>query len=67
MACEDGRRLAEALEGEGIPAAIVGKTTDSNDRIIRNAEEIRFMNRPQGDEIYKIAVPEIAGAERSGK
>lgn len=53
MVTEDGPGLLEALEAEKIPAAIVGRTTDSNDRIIRNGEEVRFLDRPKNDEIYR--------------
>ncbi|MCM1191517.1 MAG: AIR synthase-related protein [Butyrivibrio sp.] len=53
MVTEDGPGLLEALKAENIPAAIVGRTTDSNDRIIRNGEETRFLDRPKSDEINK--------------
>ncbi|MCH5344462.1 MAG: hydrogenase maturation factor [Acetatifactor sp.] len=56
MTSEDGAALAEALEAEQIPAAIIGRTTDSNDRIIRNEDEIRYMDRPGMDEIYKMGL-----------
>lgn len=54
MVTEDGPGLAEALKAENIPAAVVGRITDSNDRIIRNGEETRFLNRPGGDEVYRV-------------
>ncbi len=54
MTAEDGPALAEALLAERIPAAVIGRTTDGNDRIIRNDDEIRYMDRPGMDEIYKI-------------
>ena len=53
MTAADGETLAAALRREGIPAAVVGKITDSNDRIIVNEDEIRYMDRPRTDEIYK--------------
>ncbi len=52
MACRDGLGLAGALEAEGIPAAVVGKVTDSRDRILVNGDEIRYMNRPERDGVY---------------
>lgn len=52
MACRDGMGLAAALEAEGIPAAVVGKVTDSKERILLNGDEIRYMNRPERDGIY---------------
>lgn len=54
MTCGDGSRLVSDLEAEGIPAMMVGKVTDSNDRILINGEEIRYMDRPQRDEIYRL-------------
>lgn len=52
MTSWDGQGLVAALEAEGIPAVIVGKVTDSNDRILKNEDEIRYMDRPKIDEIY---------------
>lgn len=54
MTTEDGLGLVSALETEGIPAVVVGKLTDSNDRIILNEDEVRYMDRPKQDEIYKF-------------
>ena len=54
MVTEDGEGLVQALEAEGIPATVVGRTTEGNDRILRNREEVRFLERPQADEIYKV-------------
>lgn len=53
MVAEDGPGLLEALKAENIPAAMVGKITDSRDRIIRNGEEVRFLDRPKNDEVYR--------------
>ena len=52
MTSEDGPALEEALKSEGIPAVTVGKVTDSNDRILINEDEVRYMDRPKCDEIY---------------
>lgn len=54
MVAKDGAAVEEALREAGIPAAVIGKTTDSNDRIIRNGEETRYMDRPAMDEIFKF-------------
>ncbi len=55
IASPEGTALVEVLEEEGIPATIVGRFTDSNDRLILNEDETRYMDRPQRDEIYKEA------------
>lgn len=54
MTARDGENLVKALEQEHIPARIVGKITDSNDRIVTNEDEVRFLERPRSDEIYKV-------------
>lgn len=54
MSADDGEALAAALEEKGIPAAKVGKLTEGKDRIVRNGEETRYLERPGGDEIYRI-------------
>lgn len=53
MTAEDGTVLVSALEKEGIPAIIVGKTTAGNDRVLYNGEEKRFLEPPKSDQIYK--------------
>lgn len=55
IAGPEGTAVVEALAAEGIPATIVGRFTDSNDRLILNEDEVRYMDRPQRDEIYKEA------------
>lgn len=49
-----GFGLVRKLEQAGIHAAVVGKVTDSNDRILRNGEDTRYLDKPQSDELYKI-------------
>lgn len=53
MTANDGQALVAALQKEQIPAVVVGKITDSNDRIILNEDEVRYMDRPKQDEIYR--------------
>ena len=53
IASPEGTAAVEALAAEGIPAVIVGRFTDSNERLILNEDEVRYMDRPQRDEIYK--------------
>lgn len=44
----DGEGVIRALEEAGIPARIIGKLTEGQDRILRNEEEIRYLDRPRG-------------------
>lgn len=54
MTAEDGPGLVAALNEKQIPAVIVGKVTDSNDRLLLNGDEVRYMDRPKTDELYRI-------------
>lgn len=54
MATDDGNRLVADLAKEGISAAVIGKCTDSNDRIIINGENVRFLEPSKTDEIFKL-------------
>lgn len=54
IGCRNGNRMVEALEKAGIPAAVIGRATDSHDRVIVSGEEIRFLEPPGSDELYKM-------------
>ena len=54
IAAKDGAGLAGLLERNGIPACVVGRTTEGNDRILRNGEEKRFLEPGKPDERYRI-------------
>lgn len=55
MTAQDGEQLVLALEGKGIPATVIGRLTDGQDRIVRKEEEIRYLDRPKGaDPISKL-------------
>ena len=53
MAALDGNTLVRELAKAGIPAAIIGKATEGNDRVLLNEEERRFLEPPKTDELYK--------------
>ena len=54
MLTRQGEYLAEQLEGAGISAAVIGKTNGSNDKIVCNKDETRYLGPPVPDEIYKV-------------
>lgn len=56
MAAENGRTLVDLLAREHIPAAVIGRTTSGNDRVIYNEEEKRYLDRPKMDQIYAAHV-----------
>lgn len=51
--CENGERAVAVLHQSGIRAAVIGQTTDNNDKIIRYDDEIRYLEPPKEDEYYK--------------
>lgn len=53
MVTGDGEQLVERLGESGIPAAIIGKLTDNNDKVVMNGGERRFLESPGIDEIHK--------------
>ena len=50
----DGNGMVLELEKAGIPAVVIGKATDSNDRVLLNEEERRFLETTQTDELYNL-------------
>ncbi len=64
MAARDGNTLVRELKKEGIPAAVIGKATTGNDRVLFYDEERRFLEPPKTDELYRVCGQ--AGNERSG-
>lgn len=54
IAAENGQKLVQALAQAGIHSAVIGKATAGNDRILRNGEDVRYLDRPQSDELYKV-------------
>lgn len=53
MAADNGHDLVRELEKANIHGVVVGKVTDSNDRVVVNGDETRFLEPPKTDELYK--------------
>ena len=51
---KDAERLIGKLEESGDPAVRIGELTKDNDKILRNDEEIRYLDLPQPDELLRI-------------
>lgn len=47
-------QLLGALQDAGIPAAVIGRATDKNDRLIHNGENCRYLDRPKQDELWRF-------------
>ncbi len=56
ITARNGHDLVRILEKENIPAAVIGKVTDSHDRIVVNGEERRFLEPSKSDGVYKVFV-----------
>lgn len=54
MAADNGRKLVSDLKKAGINAAVIGRTTADNDRVIINGDEKRFLEPPKADELYRV-------------
>ncbi len=50
----NGNLLVEKLAEEGIPAAVIGRAVEGNDRVVVNGEEKRFLEPPGSDHLYRV-------------
>ncbi|WP_310604908.1 AIR synthase family protein [Anaerosporobacter sp.] len=50
---ERANELIAQLEKEGIPATVIGRITDNNERIVMNDYEKRYLEPPRADQLYK--------------
>lgn len=51
---EHGYDLVRELQEKNINAVVVGRTTEGNDRVVRNGGETRFLEPAKSDEIHKV-------------
>ena len=51
---EDAESLIDKLESSGIPAVMIGELYDGNDKKLINGDEIRYLDLPQPDELWKV-------------
>lgn len=54
MLADDGNGLADMLRKNGIQAAVIGKMTNGNERVLLSDSEKRYLDRPAQDELLKI-------------
>lgn len=50
----DGKGLVNALTAEGIQAAVIGKVTQGNDKVVIQEDTRRSLEPPKSDELYKV-------------
>lgn len=61
MVTKDAEGLVRRLQDAGISAAVIGRLTDGADKILRNGTEVRYLDRPQMDELYRALGEEANG------
>lgn len=54
IVAENGEKIVDKLNEQGIYANVIGMVTDSKDRVAVNGEETRYLEPPRGDELYKL-------------
>lgn len=54
MVTDRANALVDELKKVGIHAAVIGRITDNNERIVLNEDEKRFLAPPKSDELYKV-------------
>lgn len=59
LLCEQGDVLVDCLHNIGMEASVIGRTTKNADKIMYNGEDVRYVDRPASDEIYKIFKEEL--------
>ena len=54
MVLKEPEALVEYFKSEGIPAAIIGKIREDNDKLILNGEAVRYLDKIKQDSTDKI-------------
>ena len=54
MVTREGGKLVRTLAEKGIPAAVIGNMNDSNDKIVVNRDDVRYLGPPLSYEIHKL-------------
>ena len=51
VVARDGEKIVDALVREGIDASVIGKVCDHNNKIVKNEDEMRYLDPPSPKEI----------------
>lgn len=54
MTADNGCDIVNLLEHAGIKAAVIGSVISGNDKLIRNLDEVRYLDTPEPDEVYRF-------------
>lgn len=59
MAADNGNDVVWTMEEMGLSAAVIGKITTGNDRVVLNGDGRRFLTKPQRDELYQLNLEDV--------
>jgi len=54
MITDKANALVDELRKQGIPSTVIGRITEGKNRVVINEDEIRFLEPPKSDELYKV-------------
>ncbi len=54
LASENGGQMVRVLEGQGVPAVVIGKVNQGIARQILGSDSLGYLERPQPDELKKV-------------
>mgnify|MGYP001073232327 CR=1 FL=1 len=54
MTADNGHDIIKILSDAGIKASVIGRTTADPNKILRNDDEVRYLDTPNRDEVYRF-------------
>ena len=54
MTADNGHDIIKILSDAGIKASVIGRTTADHNKILRNDDEVRYLDTPNRDEVYRF-------------
>lgn len=54
MTADNGHDIIKRLADAGIRAEVIGRTTSDNNKLLRNEDEVRYLDTPNKDEVYRF-------------
>lgn len=55
LGCSDGEKMVQEFLRQQIPAAVIGRAVDGNDRLLYSGGLSRYLERPSQDELTRFA------------
>ena len=54
MTADNGHDIIKILSDAGIKASVIGRTTADHNKILRNDDEVRYLDTPNRDEVCRF-------------